>query len=211
MSIPITVSSLPRISSASLSEILLAQANSNLDLQTPETDDKVAIVDVRDDDYIGGHIRTSLHVPSHTHSHAIPGLVQKLKTRKIVVFHCALSQQRGPRAALGYVRERERLVGKGTVELLGQSGGVTSVGEAMMKDKKEEIERRGKGVIKQDGADGGEGWEDVDREGEVVEQVEDEKQRVYILEGGFVGWEEKFGEDTRLTEGYRKEIWAEGY
>lgn len=85
------------------------------------------------------------------------------------------------------------------------------MGEAMMKDKKEEIERREKGVLKQDGADGGEGWEDVDRDGEVIEPAKEEKQKVYILEGGFVGWQEKFGEDTRLTEGYRKELWAEGY
>ena len=50
-------------------------------------------------------------------------------------------------------------------------------------------------------------WEDVD--GDAKE--EKKEQKVYVLDQGFVGWQEKFGEDTRLTEGYRKEIWKDGY
>lgn len=83
---------------------------------------------------------------------------------KTVVFHCALSQQRGPSAALRYMREKERLSGSGV------SGG---------KDK-----------------DGGEG---------------EEEQRVLVLKGGFTEWQEKYGEDERLTEGYQKDIWEFGY
>lgn len=37
-----------------------------------------------------------------------------------MVFHCMLSQQRGPGAALKYLRERERLFGKGDEEGMGQ-------------------------------------------------------------------------------------------
>jgi rhodanese-related sulfurtransferase len=51
-------------------------------------------------DHIGGHIRHSIHAPSHTLDHKIPELVRKLKDKETVVFHCALSQQRGPSAAL---------------------------------------------------------------------------------------------------------------
>jgi hypothetical protein len=36
-------------------------------------------------------------------------------------------------------------------------------------------------------------------------------QNVYVLEEGFVGWVQKYAEDARLTEGYRKEIWKNGY
>lgn len=43
-------------------------------------------------------------------------------------------------------------------------------------------------------------WEDVD---------ERKEQQVYVLEGGFSAWQRSYGEDARLTEGYRKEIWAE--
>lgn len=58
--------------------------------------------------------------------------------------------------------------------------------------------------------------EEATKEGETDsawEDVEDEKkeQKVYVLDRGFVGWQEKYGEDSRLTEGYRKEIWKEGY
>ena len=101
--------------------------------------------------------------------------MRKLKDKDVVVFHCALSQVRGPKAALQYLRERERLVG------LAGGGGKTTAAEG-----------------------NGEGG----KEGEVEEKTE---QKVYVLEQGFVGWQEKFGEDSRLTEGYRKEIWKEGY
>ncbi len=37
--------------------------------------------------------------------------MRTLKDKEVVVFHCALSQQRGPSAALRYLRERERLGG----------------------------------------------------------------------------------------------------
>ena len=38
-------------------------------------------------------------------------MIRKLKDKDQVVFHCALSQQRGPSAALRYARERARLLG----------------------------------------------------------------------------------------------------
>jgi len=107
-----------------------------------------------------------------------------------VVFHCALSQQRGPSAALRYVRERERLLAAGGI----------GVGEEMKRNKGEEL--------KQSEAKDGE-WEDVEEEkGEVEKKKE---QQVFVLDRGFVGWQERFGEDTRLTEGYRKELWKNGY
>ncbi len=43
------------------------------------------------------------------------------------------------------------------------------------------------------------------------EGKEGKEQKVYVLDRGFVQWQERFGEDTRLTEGYRKEIWKDGY
>ena len=100
-----------------------------------------------------------------------------------MVFHCALSQQRGPSAALRYIRARKRLLGVG--------------GDDSGKDGK---------------------------------HSEESKQKVYILEGGFVKWQEKYvnmgqatsrsyeadvferyGEDKQLTEDYQKDIWAMGY
>lgn len=49
-------------------------------------------------------------------------MVRTLKDKDVVVFHCTLSQQRGPSSALRYLRERDRLAGKGEVEAR-QDGG----------------------------------------------------------------------------------------
>jgi hypothetical protein len=106
------------------------------------------------------------------------------------VFHCALSQQRGPSAALRYIRERERLLGPGAKAKMKSGSGV---GEVMIKNK----ELKGK----EDDKDAE--WEDIEEEGK--------EQKVYVLDRGFVGWQERYGEDPRLTEGYRKEIWKDGY
>lgn len=72
----------------------------------------LAVIDVRDSDYIGGHIRGCQNVPTATHDYRMPELVRTLKNKDTVVFHCALSQQRGPSSALKYLRERERLQSK---------------------------------------------------------------------------------------------------
>lgn len=53
-----------------------------------------AIVDVRDDDRIGGHIVESHHQPSLTFIDNVQGLLEKMKNVPKVVFHCALSQER---------------------------------------------------------------------------------------------------------------------
>jgi hypothetical protein len=86
------------------------------------------------------------------------------------VFHCALSQQRGPGAALRYLRERDRIIPAVT----------TSDDQAAP---------AANGPL----------------------QKHLPAQKVYVLDRGFVGWQELFGEDERLTEGYRKELWQDGY
>ena len=105
----LTLSSLTYISRASLA----AQFKPTGALPT-----STAIIDVRDSDHIGGHIRGSTWVPSNELDYRIPELVRTLKDKECVVFHCALSQQRGPSAALRYLREKERL----EVELQDEKG-----------------------------------------------------------------------------------------
>ncbi|KLU93223.1 hypothetical protein MAPG_12160, partial [Magnaporthiopsis poae ATCC 64411] len=80
-----TIASLERISAAKLRDLMLAA----------KTDDtKVAVIDVRDDDYIGGHIKGCLNYPSRMLDATMPSLVRRLQDKPTVVFHCALSQQR---------------------------------------------------------------------------------------------------------------------
>ncbi|KAF2113339.1 Cdc25 family phosphatase-like protein Ibp1 [Lophiotrema nucula] len=137
----------------------------------------IAVIDVRDSDHIGGHIKGSTWIPSNELDYKTPELVRTLKGKKTVVFHCALSQQRGPSAALRYLREKMRL------------------------DPESKIER--KGEVKEEKEDGDKG----DKE----EEVAGAKQQVVVLQGGFTKWQEKYGGDAKLTEGWRKDIWEFGY
>lgn len=116
-----TIASLPRISRDKLADLVRGKAPG------------LAIIDVRDNDYIGGHIIGCQNVPTNQHDYKMPELVRTLKDKDTVIFHCVLSQQRGPSSALRYLRERERL---------GDSDAA-------------------------------------------------EKQRVYVLDGGFQKWQEK--------------------
>lgn len=115
---------------------------------------KFAVVDVRDDDFIGGHIKNCYHYPANKFVESIPDLQKRLLDNGIndVVFHCALSQVRGPSATLKFLRANN-------------------------------------------------------------ESSNDELKvlRVYVLKGGFTRWQQDYGEDSEVTEGYNKELWKSGY
>ncbi|KAF7560955.1 hypothetical protein G7046_g3218 [Stylonectria norvegica] len=97
-----TIATIPRISAQALSERMLREGET----QNPT----LAIVDVREDDYIGGHIKGAINIPNHQLDVMMPTLVRRLKDKHTVIFHCALSQVRGPSAALKYLRERDGLL-----------------------------------------------------------------------------------------------------
>ncbi|XP_062168206.1 dual specificity phosphatase Cdc25 [Alnus glutinosa] len=60
----------------------------------------IAIIDVRDDERsYDGHIAGSLHYASDIFSDKISDLIQEVKGKDTLVFHCALSQVRGPTCA----------------------------------------------------------------------------------------------------------------
>ncbi|KAM0709814.1 hypothetical protein Q7P35_003855 [Cladosporium inversicolor] len=163
-----TISDLPRMSREKLATLVRSKSSS------------LAVIDVRDSDYIGGHIVNGINAPTHTHDYRMPELVRTLKNKEVVVFHCALSQQRGPSSALRYLREKERL---------------QSVNNKVADPEKAEASVEG---VKADATSDGEG---IIKNG----------QTVYVLEGGFVKWQEVYGEDKELTEDYAKDIWEFGY
>ncbi|KAG2197235.1 hypothetical protein INT47_003610 [Mucor saturninus] len=61
-----------------------------------------AIVDVRDSDYIGGHIPGSINVPASQMYDKANDLIRDFSHVPKVYFHCALSQVRGPKSARIY-------------------------------------------------------------------------------------------------------------
>ncbi|RYP60113.1 hypothetical protein DL771_010623 [Monosporascus sp. 5C6A] len=174
------IADLERISADRLKDLVLAQAQQ--EIENPNSGSKVAIVDVRDDDHIGGHIKSSLHFPSGSLDATMPTLLRQLADKDTVVFHCALSQQRGPSAALRYLREREAQQAQG-----------------------QQAKAEGKGVAEEDKEEKGAGDENAQTELKV------KQQKVYVLDRGFVGWQELYGPDETLTEAWRKELWEEGH
>lgn len=83
---------------------------------------KFAVVDVRDSDYVGGHIKGSYHYPSGNFLETLPELRQKLIDDGIqdVVFHCALSQARGPSATLKFLGSLEQVKDPKQIEFFNQ-------------------------------------------------------------------------------------------
>ncbi|KAK1400192.1 dual specificity phosphatase Cdc25 [Heracleum sosnowskyi] len=64
----------------------------------------IAVIDVRDDERsYDGHIAGSLHFASDTFREKLPKLVEAVKGKDTLVFHCALSQVRGPKCARKFV------------------------------------------------------------------------------------------------------------
>lgn len=64
------------------------------------TDRDYAIIDVRDEEReLDGHIAGSLHFASGSFDEKLPMLLDEVKGKKRVIFHCALSQVRGPTCA----------------------------------------------------------------------------------------------------------------
>lgn len=170
---------LRRISRERLSSLILS----------PTTAPTIAIVDVRDADHVGGHISSSMHVPSSSLDYRIPELIRKLAEKQIVVFHCALSQQRGPSAALRYLREKESgdLAEKGVDRSRNEEDGGAV-------DEKEKADAGKEDVVKDVGV---EGEKQTERETAVLKDAEQtpgpretKEQEVYILDGGFVKWQE---------------------
>ncbi|XP_059462246.1 dual specificity phosphatase Cdc25 [Corylus avellana] len=70
----------------------------------------IAIIDVRDDERsYDGHISGSLHYASDTFSDKISNLIQEVKGKDTLVFHCALSQVRGPTCARKFANHLEEI------------------------------------------------------------------------------------------------------
>ncbi|KAI9021972.1 Rhodanese-like domain-containing protein [Hyaloraphidium curvatum] len=60
---------------------------------------KLAVIDVRDADFPYGNIRGCINIPSRTFHDTVSGIVERFRGMDALVFHCALSQIRGPKAA----------------------------------------------------------------------------------------------------------------
>ncbi|KAE9394883.1 Rhodanese-like protein [Gymnopus androsaceus JB14] len=76
--------------------------------KTPKKD--YLVVDVRDDDWAGGNIVGGINMPSNDFLNSVDQLVKETKDVPMVIFHCALSQMRGPKAARIYKETRQNIL-----------------------------------------------------------------------------------------------------
>ncbi|KAL0088159.1 Rhodanese-like domain-containing protein [Phycomyces blakesleeanus] len=88
---------------------------------TPQKD--YVIVDVRDLDYEGGHIPGAVNVPAHELMDKANTLVEEYKDVPLVIFHCALSQVRGPKSARIYNETKSLLKPESTQQVKILRGG----------------------------------------------------------------------------------------
>jgi len=166
----ITVSSLTHIHPTSLAPQIL----------DPEQRSKLGVIDVRDSDHVGGNINGSTWIPLHQLDARMPELLRTMKDKEKVVFHCMLSQQRGPQAALMYARAKQRADEKALAE---------AAKAAEQEDLSQKPNNDGDDVPKKD------------------TQETKPEQQVCVLEGGFGSWQARYGEDPRLTADYVADIW----
>lgn len=74
-----------------------------------------------DDDFEGGNIVSARNVPSTKFADQVEDLVYgPLKDYKQVIFHCHLSQQRGPKAAGMYAKARQAALDSGSLKQAAQ-------------------------------------------------------------------------------------------
>jgi hypothetical protein len=68
-------------------------------VKSKKANEEYVVVDVRDDDFRGGNIVGAHNAPSRSFSDAVTTLAEDTRNVPLVVFHCMLSKERGPRAA----------------------------------------------------------------------------------------------------------------
>ncbi|EIE86509.1 hypothetical protein RO3G_11220 [Rhizopus delemar RA 99-880] len=61
------------------------------------------VIDVRGDDYIGGHVPGSVNVPAGRMYDEVNELIEKYSQVPTIYFHCALSQVRGSVKSIAYL------------------------------------------------------------------------------------------------------------
>ncbi|KAF6755882.1 Rhodanese-like domain-containing protein [Ephemerocybe angulata] len=98
------------------------------------------VVDVRDDDFAGGNIVGARNHPANKFMLSVPGLVKETKDLPLVVFHCALSQIRGPKAARIYEETRKNLFPDATGEIVVLREGFTKF-QSLYKDDPTLVEK----------------------------------------------------------------------
>lgn len=72
-------------------------------LELVRAGDSTVVIDVREDDRLGGHIKGSKHIPAPTFRSNPGRYLDVANGKENVVFHCMFSQYRGPSSAAAFI------------------------------------------------------------------------------------------------------------
>ncbi|BGP20724.1 hypothetical protein JCM10213_001032 [Rhodosporidiobolus nylandii] len=158
---------------------------------------ELAIVDVRDDDREGGHIPGSIHAPSEERTDAsVQELVERLKDARQVVFHCGLSQVRGPKAARIYA------------EAAAAARAFSSAPSAPSAPPADTIVPSSSGSAT-DVAAAEAARTFSPNPYPHARPKEEGKQEVLVLRDGFKNWQSLYKEDALLVEDFDPRVWPD--
>ncbi|GAA5902248.1 uncharacterized protein JCM6883_001345 [Sporobolomyces salmoneus] len=138
------------------------------------------VVDVRDEDFRGGNIPGAINAPSEARTEqTVMDLVTKLDQVPKVIFHCTLSQVRGPKNARIYAdavaaRTEQSSASPSTSTTTTESSTPASSDQSFSPNP----------YSNQAG-----------------------KQQVYVLKDGFGNWQGLYRNDPQLVENFDSKIW----
>lgn len=72
----------------------------------------IIVVDVRNDDRAGGHIRNSVHIPAQQFKNSTSHYYHAWRDKDAIIFHCMVSQMRGPSCAMAMARTADQEQGQ---------------------------------------------------------------------------------------------------
>ncbi|GAA5822045.1 hypothetical protein JCM10212_003718 [Sporobolomyces blumeae] len=157
------------------------------------------VVDVRDEDFRGGNIPGAIRAPSEARTdETVRALVERLEAVPVVIFHCSLSQVRGPKNARIYAdavaARRQAPSSSSQIPDAGQSTTVAGSEDHNFSPNPFPTTHTTKLEGARHGAE-----EDEARVG----------QKVYVLRDGFANWQGLYRKDPELVENFDPTIWSD--
>ncbi|GAA5876245.1 hypothetical protein JCM3774_002335 [Rhodotorula dairenensis] len=184
-------------------------------VRTQRAGEQYQVVDVRDDDFRGGNIKGAIRAPSEQRTdQSVEDLVTRLDGVPRVIFHCTLSQVRGPKAARIYAEARRAR--EGARQSLPEGvlvDSTTAVGAPQMAALGEEPNKADDAAslsktTTETNVDPFETAKATVAAAQASTRTP-QRQEVLVLRDGFQGWQGLYRKDPDLVENFDAAVWQE--
>lgn len=134
------------------------------------------VIDVRDNDIIGGHIINSINIQQINIEKHWVEIINKYNSIPLIIFHCQYSEIRAPATF-----QRYKFLKKSIIDLYKKKCEMNKNNEEQQEMKKDEVENDKKSMISIK-------FQQIefDLNDEIIQNLS--KQKFLVLEGGFYGW-----------------------